>query len=218
MACRDNSIDLALFRRAQQYLRDVTQNCCDALRLEDWEHFYKACDSLIHRFATGFGARGTDLEDCSQEAWVELVRLLIDFDYDPARGEFRTWLYKIVRSATVNYFRRRTRHKTLQRQLCLLGGHDVAARASVETPMSDLTVDSILEHARGRLSPINYRLMVMRWLDGSSVDQVADALGLSREQVWYHEHRIRKSLRRTLRPGPEGGQSGAGRPALAGCS
>jgi RNA polymerase sigma factor (sigma-70 family) len=52
----------------------------------------------------------TDLDDCVQEVWAELVTLLRVLRYDPRRGRFRTWLYTIVHSRATDLLRRRLRH------------------------------------------------------------------------------------------------------------
>jgi RNA polymerase sigma factor (sigma-70 family) len=214
---RTESIDLALFEAAQSYLRSVAQNrLYGAAGLAAWERFYSICDQLIHRFATAFGARAANLDDCSQETWAELVELLIHFHYDPQRGDFRTWLYRIVRSATVNFLRRRSHQQNLQRKLSEM---DAPSHEEQQTPRPGVSMERLLHRARRCLTPQNYRLMCLRWVDGQDVPTVARRMHMSHEQVWHHEHRIRKTLRRAL----EGVEEGAiderrtrPRPAAAG--
>ena len=198
MAERRDVIDLALFHDAQRYLRNITQNrIYGAGGVVAWERFYTICDGLIHRFATAFGARASDLDDSSQETWAELVPLLIEFEYDPQRGEFRTWLYKIVRSATVNFLRRRNQQQAIRRKLTEMDSDQVEKPAHAAGGQ-DVSMERLLHHAQSCLSPVNYKLMCLRWLDGRPVAAVAQELRMTQEQVWYHEHRIRKTLRRTL--------------------
>ena len=47
-------------------------------------------------------------------------------------------------------------------------------------------------------SKSSYRVMHLRYLDEWSVEQVADSLDFSREQVWVREHRMKRKLREIL--------------------
>jgi len=209
MSARTNEVvDLPLFQAAQTYLRDFTHNRGSAAEARAaWDHLYRLCDQAIRRFATAFGARSADLEDCCQEAWAELVPLLARFNFDPSRGDFSTWLYTIVRSATVNFLRRRSQQQTICRKVADLAPPAPEPSGSSEPAQLDVTIGTLLHRAKKCLSPVNYRLMCLRWIEGQTVAHTAQELGLTREQVWYHEHRIRKSLRRALVDLNPGGQS-----------
>ena len=65
---------------------------------------------------------------------------------------------------------------------------------------SDRTVDTILMTIRRNVSRPNYDLLYMRWVQGRPVSEVADAMQMTRQQVWYREHRARKKLRSMLSP------------------
>ena len=47
---------------------------------------------------------------------------------------------------------------------------------------------------RKRLSECNFEILRMRLVDECSVGEVAEKLGLSREQVWYRYHRARREV------------------------
>ena len=57
------------------------------------------------------------------------------------------------------------------------------------------TLRTVLTELQGEVSEVNYRVLHMRLLEGRAVQDVATTLGLTREQVWYRQHRTLKKLR-----------------------
>ena len=45
-----------------------------------------------------------------------------------------------------------------------------------------------------------YRVLHLRYWEGMSAPEVADALGLTPQQVWVREHRMKRKLEQLLRP------------------
>src|SRR5262245_31310954 len=101
------AFDLQLLQDAQAYLRCRAQRLAPGWRLcQAWEQFYRLCDPLLRGFARASRAPWADLDDCVQLAWVELVRRLPWFRYDPRRGRFRSWLYGVVHGKVIDLYRR----------------------------------------------------------------------------------------------------------------
>ncbi len=163
-----------------------------------WREFYRQCDPLIHRFVRIYVRTTVDMDDCSQEVWVRLIKRLKTFDYDPSRGAFSSWLYRVVRSVTASYFRHEFRVNDGDKRSAMSrvhsDYHDDPARMMEELD-SQKQVQTMLLTIRRNVSRPNYELLYMRWIQQRSVDDVAQALDLSRQQVWYREHRARKKLR-----------------------
>jgi len=175
----------------------------DADSVHAWRAFYKQCDPLIRRFVRIYVSTTNDLDDCTQEVWVRLVRRLRKFDYDPSRGAFSSWLYRVVRSATADYFRHEYRVNGLTHESPMMAAQtdDRSDPAKLAEYMeSDRAVDAILVKIRENVSRPNYDLLYMRWVQGRPVKDVAEAMQLSQQQVWYREHRARKKLRGVLSP------------------
>jgi len=56
-------------------------------------------------------------------------------------------------------------------------------------------VANALDQLEGQTSELNYRVFHMRVMEELSVQEVADRLDLSRQQVWYRQHRAMKAFR-----------------------
>lgn len=193
-------IDQELFLNAQAYLARRSQHLAPSSHLvEAWEQFYRICSSLIRRFAVACRVPRASLDDCVQQVWTELVSKLSQFRYDPRRCQFRSWLYLLVHSKAIDLIRTRTRHPVehlSQRAEAALCGRDGDPAAEYERHRKSAAVRRILAELSQCVSPPNYRVVYLRWIEGRTVQEVASALGLTRSQVWLREHRMKRKFRR----------------------
>lgn len=72
-----------------------------------WRDFCDRYGELIRRFALRQNLQSADCDDVLQEVLVALTRSLPGFQYDPARGRFRSYLKTIVLRAVFKKFRQK---------------------------------------------------------------------------------------------------------------
>jgi len=53
-----------------------------------WRRFYQHCNPIIQRFVRIYVRTRCDIDDCTQEVWMRLIKHLRTFDYQPSRGAF----------------------------------------------------------------------------------------------------------------------------------
>jgi RNA polymerase sigma factor (sigma-70 family) len=158
-----------------------------------WIAFYDFYSRRIRNYAFTCKAAEEDIADCVQEVWTELLVRLQTFRLDPKRGKFDTWLFHIVRGKTVDQLRSRKRRLIQGNSNTLptvIDCHPGPARALEEKEIASLAWDRL----RKSLSECNFRVLQMRLVEQRPVAEVADKLGLSREQVWYRYHRARREI------------------------
>jgi RNA polymerase sigma factor (sigma-70 family) len=215
------SSDLQLLQDAQAYLRCRAQRFAPAWRLgEAWAQFYRLYDPLIRGFARASRAPWADLDDCVQLAWVELVRRLPCFRYDPRRGRFRSWLYGVVHSRVIDWYRRRANHgaeRLTPRVEEALRSHGLGPVAEYERQCQKEAVHQVLAELRRQASERSYQVLHLRWIEGRAVGQIADILGLTPAQVRFRAHRMKDRFHQLfdlhMGRGPRRGRPG--RPAAA---
>lgn len=202
MVYHRDEIDLALFEKVQAYLRaGDSQREQDKETTQAWARFYGVCDGMMRRFASQHGVPVHEVDDCVQEVWLQLVVRLGEFEYDPQRGRFQTWLYTVVRSESIDFVRRKHRRKAVG------DSNELPVVVPVEDNESDPAlrfekqdtqqlVRDVLDEAKKQVSPINFHVFYMRWMCERSVNETADELGLTREQVWFRQHRMKQRLSR----------------------
>lgn len=199
MRCESVKFDRSTLIAVKRHLQTADRNGRPAREdVAAWRRFYEQCDPIIRRFVRLYVRTASDMDDCAQEVWMRLIKRLKTFDYDPSRGAFSSWLYKVVRSVTASYFRYEFRVNDGDKRsvMSMVSADSTSDPALIIDEMeAHNRVENMLVLIRRNVSRPNYELLYMRWVQQRSVDDVAHALDISREQVWYREHRARKKLR-----------------------
>src|SRR5262249_10838650 len=65
---------------------------------EAWGQFVVLYGPMIYQFARKQGLQDADASDLSQIVLQAVSGAMKRLDYDPRRGTFRSWLYKVVRN------------------------------------------------------------------------------------------------------------------------
>jgi RNA polymerase sigma-70 factor (ECF subfamily) len=68
----------------------------DARDREAWARFVDLYAPVVYRFARRRGLQDADAADLTQTVLLQVARAIGGFDYDPARGSFRGWLFTLV--------------------------------------------------------------------------------------------------------------------------
>jgi RNA polymerase sigma-70 factor (ECF subfamily) len=151
-------------------------------------------------------------EELAQEAFVKAFAALRSFD---PSYKFSNWILRIAHNVAIDHLRKaRPAVVSIDDDS---SGRDLADVLSDEREPSafDLAVRrdfrNDLEAALGRLRPEFRRLVVMRYLEDMSYEDIAEVVGLPLGTVKSHLHRARAALGRQLADagwGPEPGGSG----------
>lgn len=198
-----------LLRDAQLYLRLLRARLAPSLQtVEGWERFYSFYHPRLTRMAMRCGIRDSEADDLLQEVWIEVSRKLADFAYDPARGRLHGWLSVLVQRKVRAAHRRRRPDKRPAN--CGLASvpcrRQLVAAELVEKEELRTQVRLAIDQLRKRLSASTWRVLHLKSIEGRSVSEVAEELGLSCEQVWARHHRAKRALRQALEAGQEAGQ------------
>lgn len=135
------------------------------------------------------GGHAAVAEDLLQETLIEAVRSASTF-----RGEssLKTWLCAIAR-------RRLSRHYEAERKAAVLrAGLSVVPDAGDDDRSVDVERRDEITRALGALPPLHRQVLVLKYLDDRSVDEIAGELGRSRVQVQSLLQRARAGLREEL--------------------
>lgn len=189
-----------LLTEAQQYLRvQSSRQQPDASLTAAWDNFHRILSRFIRGVVHAHGLRGPDAEDCLQEVWFELIRRLPDFRHREDGSGFGSWLYLVVRSKASRIWRRQSvrrvesLHETAEPVAKLA---DPATTAVAKCERARLLQE--VSKLKSEASQVNARLFQMRLIEGRDVAEVAAALSLAPQQVWYRQHRMLTKLRACL--------------------
>src|SRR5581483_3398453 len=129
-------------------------------------------------------------EDVVQDVYLEAMRSAASYRGDAAVS---TWLCAIARRRLGRHYERERRQAAAERGLQLVKAED-------GDPGPDHAVEERDEIVRalGRLPALHRQVLVLKYLDGQAVAEIAEALGRSRVQVQSLLQRAREGLRHEL--------------------
>ncbi len=180
-------------------------------RCEDqqgWQEFFALYHSLIYRIGLKAGLIDAEAQDLVQEVMIIVARKLPDFQYDPARGSFKSWLLLITRRRIDKLLKRRLPIKSPKK------GDDHTARTATIDRVADpngITLESAwdaeweknlwdvaLARVKTQFKPKQFQIFDLYVLKEWSVKEVARALSVSATNVYVTKHRIAGSLKREI--------------------
>jgi len=166
-----------------------------------WQEFHDRYGQLLYRYARSRGASHADAEDVIQEVEMYLFKALDGFEYDAGKGRFRSYL----RAAVVHALGRRASREARQpdaldpQQFDYVAGQQEASmdeRWEREWQLHRLRW--ALRAVAINFEPNSLRAFEMHVLGNRSVEETAQALGMSKASVYQARSRILRSLKEKL--------------------
>lgn len=177
-----------------QIVRDVLNG-----RTEAFEELVERHHRRVFALALRMVGNRSDAEDISQEVFVKLYENL--HKYDPAQP-LQNWLLRIASNHTLNWLEKHRKGKEVQEKE-ELGESRPTLRLADAAPLPDARVEQrelgeALSAALGRL-PDNYRLVVvLKYIEEYTSEEIAEILGAPRNTVKTWILRARDALRTEL--------------------
>lgn len=140
------------------------------------------------------GEYNSDAEDLGTEGLQRAFQRIHRFR---AGEKFKPWAYRVVHNWIIAKARRR-RIPTISvsndgAPLDALATRETSA-SQPETPVLNLELARILQEALGSLNDIHYAAVILVWVEGLSVADAADTLGVPKGTVWSRVHTVRRAL------------------------
>lgn len=166
---------------------------------QSWREFESRYSDLIFGYCRNRGLQAADTEDVRQAIWLSLSKGLRNFEYDPARGRFRSYLGRVVRNAISRHFARYASASTAL---------DKSVLSAV--PTGDSEADEVWEqewvshHYRRAMRTIESTFEVRsvsiftRLLAGERSGDLAVEYGVSAAAINQVKHRIRERMKELI--------------------
>lgn len=146
-------------------------------------------DRRLLYFVLRFIADAERALDVLQDVWLTMFRRLASLRAPEA---FRVWLYQIAHDRVVDVIRRQRREE--EAQLVLRNGFVEAEPG----PEDWLDQADLVHHGLERLSPEHREVLLLRFLENLSLEEIAQTLRLSLGTVKSRLHYARLALRREV--------------------
>ncbi len=152
----------------------------------------------LYRLARGIVGRASEAEDVVQEAYVRAFRHLETFRGDSALS---TWLSRIVINEALGRLRKQKREGRVtdldaaQAEIIQFPGN---ASDDPERTMAQRQILHLVEEATDRLPAAFRSVFVARVIEGLSMEETAELLGIKPETVKTRLYRARQMVRKDL--------------------
>lgn len=176
-------------------LHDNDAEVIEACRQGDHDAFallFETHRDKVYSIALRYSGNDATAKDIAQEAFLKLLAHIKDFRQE---ARFDTWLYRLVVNTCLDHRRRR------RNLLPIIEDLVDSVRPSSKSVLSDLLREEAEETVRAtvaRLSPEHRMVIVLRYTEGLSYEEMAEILGCSRGTVASRLNRAHKILARRL--------------------
>ncbi|HPF37196.1 MAG TPA: sigma-70 family RNA polymerase sigma factor [Phycisphaerae bacterium] len=151
--------------------------------LSAFDTLYERYAPWVHALAFRFTRNEADALDVLQDAFAYVVKKA---PHLRLTARATTFLYPVVKHAAITRIRRRDRE----------GNLSVEALHNLTAPPADRSGDlGDLQDAMGRLSEAHREVILMRYIDGMSQEEIADALGVPVGTIKSRLHHAIRTLR-----------------------
>lgn len=171
-----------------------------ALSLRDKDAFahlvYRYAPKLRSYIARIGGLPAEDTEDILQDSFVRIYEHLNDFD--PLLS-FSSWAYRITHNQTMNFFRKRRARP--EGHLTLLSDEELTALSATTDVFADFanTFDAtILRKVLATLSKEYYDVLILRYFEHKSYDEISDILSIPPGTVAVRLSRAKAKIKKIL--------------------
>jgi RNA polymerase sigma-70 factor (ECF subfamily) len=169
-----------------------------------WREFTDIYEPLIQRLLRRRGLQDADVADVTQEVFQAVARAIERQMFDPARGSFRAWLFRIAHNLMVNYLVSQRHHPR--------GTGDTDMQVLLEARPAEAGEDSALfeteyqrqllawamEQVRHEFTELSWQAFWQTAVEGRAAKEVADALATSVGVVYSFKSRIMARLRQKI--------------------
>jgi RNA polymerase sigma factor (sigma-70 family) len=169
-----------------------------------WAEFTAIYAPLIERLARHRGMQDADAADLVQEVLRTVARAIERNAFDPARGSFRGWLFRIARNLMINFLISQRRHpqgsgdSNMQRLLEEWPAPDIEDSALFDVEYKRQLLYWAAEQLRGEFTELTWQAFWQTGVEGRSAKEVADALGTTIGTVYHYKSRVMARLRRKI--------------------
>lgn len=157
-------------------------------------------ENYVYRTAYYILNNEQDAHDASQEA---LIRIYTKIDSYEEKAQFKTWVQRIVTNICIDKFRRNKPTVSIEEHELVFHGKE-----SVEREVMSGYLAQDIREAIDQLPDHHRSVVVLRYLQDFSYNEIADSLNLPLNTVKSYLFRARQQLQHLLQDYQKGGVSG----------
>jgi RNA polymerase sigma-70 factor (ECF subfamily) len=161
-----------------------------------WTEFFEVYRPLLVAYVRKRGVSEHDAADVVQDVFARLVPALAEFQFEPERGRFRTWLWRVTHNALSDWARRRaTRDRAerdwVEQQESLGGDSDQEWISLYRRRILEVVLRRVVETTQS----VTWACFEGRILAGRPAAEIAADTGVSINAVYVNASRVLARVR-----------------------
>ena len=159
---------------------------------DSWQVFIQTYQRYIYVVIRGMNINHSEAEDLVQEVLFQLWNKLPEFNYNPDKAKFRTWLCTVIKNRVLNYIK--AKESQLNRidkasQQPVKGYSDHEMDAIMQKEWEVYITNMALERIKSSFPGQAIKVFEMT-LEGKSIAEIASALDIKENSVYEHNRNI----------------------------
>lgn len=200
-----------LEKLADRTRRSLILKLADWQDRKSWDEFYRTYWRLIYSVAIQAGLQEQEAMDVVQETILTIAKQSRKQAYDPARGSFKTWLWRITSWRIRDQFRARCKEPSQHQFPAQPGTSDTTHAIDLLPDVGDSSFEKIwerewqdnvmqaaLERVKTKVSPKQFQIFDYNVLRGMKAAEVHKKLGVTTTQVYLAKHRVGALLNKEI--------------------
>jgi RNA polymerase sigma factor (sigma-70 family) len=174
-----------------------------------WQEFFDTYWRLIYGTASRAGLSDAEAQDVVQETILSIAKAIPDFDYDPVKGSFKSWLRNTTHWRIKDHLRRKARHSAAvscaEADLGTPAIQQVPDPATVDkdavwnADWERNLLDAAIAKVKTRVKPKQYQLFDCFVLRGWPMQEITQKLRVSMGQVYFAKVKVSNLVQKEFR-------------------
>ncbi len=189
---------------AERTRRSLILKLSDWQDRKSWDEFYRTYWRPIYSVAIQAGLHEHEAWDVVQEVVITIAKQSRKQAYDPKRGSFKAWLWKITSWRISDQFRARSKNTSSAAEshgapapLDLVPDLDSPSFEDIwEKEWQNNVMKAALDRVKMKVSPRQFQIFDYNVIRGIKPTEVHKKLGVSLAQVYLAKHRIGALLKK----------------------
>lgn len=161
---------------------------------DSWQRFEAVYAPVIRSYCRRRGFQSSDIDDIAQDVMTAVAGAIKNFEYQPEKGKFRSWLATVTANKLRNYA---TKSKVKREQL-IEYADQLASAPDSDSHWTDVFMQQIFAAAKQQVQleveEKTWECFRMTWLENIPAADVAANLEMPIHSVYVNKSRVLKRL------------------------
>lgn len=165
-----------------------------------WEDFSDSYRRFIYILLRNNGLNHHDCEEVVQRVMIKVWEKISRFKYNPGRGKFRYWLYRVSRNEMIDFCRSRNSYNERNNRVMadMDDSEDSEVRELVDREWRNYIANMALERVRNEFKTHTFECFLL-FSKGVSNEDIAKQLSMTINSVYLSKRRVMERLKEEVR-------------------